>query len=108
MQTVRGDVSWHAHHIEQVGSELELGLREVPGNALSIFFFLSSGLTSVVNTFVFVGSVVFVSMRRVTYVSDQVIYNFPTSTWVNIVTPIPYLMDIWVTIVPGRKHVANK
>ena len=38
-----------------------IGLGHGPGNALAVLFLSSSGLISVVNTFVFVGSVVSVS-----------------------------------------------
>ena len=63
------------------------------------FFFFFSGLISVVNTFVFVGSVV--SVRdRLLIVSNRVICNFRTSTWVNVVTPMVYLSFTWLWLSP--------
>ena len=66
-----------------VKGRVRVTVRVGPGNALAVFF-LSSGLISVVNTFVFGGSV---SARRITYgySIDDV-----TTTWivVNLASPM--------------------
>ena len=75
---------------------LGLGLGQGPGNALAVLFF-SSGLISVVNTFVFVGSVVSVSTRRVTYGirSCDPLLSYFNVVVTRVVTPSEKMTAAW-------------